>query len=60
MPRSRTTPTKSEIVKLRISAPDLKQWREAARKDRVSLADWIRRRCEGRPATAPTLPKGTR
>jgi hypothetical protein len=56
----RTMLVKSVVVKLRIAPSDVKPWRDAARADRVSLADWIRRRCDGRPATAPTLPKAGR
>jgi hypothetical protein len=56
----RTMKTKTEIAKLRLAAADLKRWREAAEADQCSLADWIRRRCDGRPATPPRLPKGTR
>ncbi len=51
---------KSHMIKLRVSEADLKLWRDAALTDRCTLADWIRRRCDGRPATAPKLPKGTR
>ncbi|HEU0037102.1 MAG TPA: hypothetical protein VFQ53_41115 [Kofleriaceae bacterium] len=52
--------TKTEVAKLRLATADLKRWREAAEADQCSLADWIRRRCDGRPATPPKLPKGTR
>ena len=57
---TRKLAVKSLMIKLRVSAADAKLWREAAMADRSPLADWIRRRCDGRPATAPKLSKGTR
>ncbi len=45
--------TKTEVARLRLAASDLKRLREAAEADRCSLADWIRRRRCGRPATPP-------
>lgn len=54
---SRNSPEKTKMLTLRISEADFKNWRDAAITDRMPLADWIRRRCDGRPASAPKLSK---
>jgi hypothetical protein len=37
--------TKSETIRLRVSADEVKAWRAAAKRERVYLSEWIRRRC---------------
>lgn len=37
-------------VELRIAAPDLRAWREAAVREKQKLSEWIRRACDERIA----------
>lgn len=60
MGRSETIAVKTHMIKLRVAESDLEMWREAARNDKLSLSDWIRRRCEGRPTTVPKPMKGSK
>jgi predicted HicB family RNase H-like nuclease len=50
-------PQKTKVINFRVTEADHATWSSAAIADRVSLADWIRRRCDGRPASAPKLLK---
>ncbi len=48
---------KTAMIKLRITEADLKRWRDAAALDDMPLSDWIRRRVDGRPTSAPAPKK---
>jgi len=38
-------PKNEKRVELRAPADDVKQWREAADRERMTLSDWVRRAC---------------
>lgn len=42
---------------LRVATTDRRAWAQAAVADGRTLSDWVTRRCNGEPATAPTRPQ---
>lgn len=46
---------KDVMLTLRLSKAEHKAWKEAAEVEQVSLAAWIRRRCNGLSTTAPVV-----
>lgn len=38
---------KSVVIQLRVTPAAIKAWRALARKNEMSLSDWIRRKCSG-------------
>lgn len=44
---------RTEHINFRASAADRNSWIRAAKSDGRSLTDWIIRRCNGNPTTAP-------
>lgn len=47
---------KDVTVRLRITPEEHTAWLAAADLEQMTLSQWIRRRCHGLTATAPTMP----